>query len=513
MRTRSSTALLTHLLIVATTPGWALAEENPAITRNLEAAGANRTQLEAALASGRESGDAEMATAMEFLIANMDGHGYIVTRLFDAGGAEVPFDAENHGDFAAAQARMDELEREHGTLEFRRERFVSDLETVTADFLVNHVTTALETWRTAPWCRGVSLALFCEHILPYRGSNEPLEAWRAPCRARLAGVLESLGSESDVRVVGARARDAAASWVGFNELYYLHPTDQSFTEMTQSGRGRCEDITNMMAYAARSAGAMLASDYTPWWPDRDNNHAWEVILDAEGRGTAPLSNRAAKVYRKSFAHQPASLGASKPDGEVIPRWLEGTHFRDVTAEYVPVSDLPVEATRPRRSATALAYLCVFNGGEWRPIHWARLENSAATFTAMGRNIAYLPVTNDAQGIDALAEPFILTTEGERRVLDGRSLRTTTLELSAAPAVAAEANAQTARPTLQLEMGRGYELFVWQDGAWRTVGHITAAETSTVFENLAIDRLYWLVADDSRKLERIFTIEDGRVVSW
>ena len=44
--------------------------------------------------------------------------------------------------------------------------------------------------------------------------------------------------------------------------------------------GRCEDIANRTTYAARAVSLATATDFTPAWAHRDNNHAWNVLLDA-----------------------------------------------------------------------------------------------------------------------------------------------------------------------------------------------------------------------------------------
>jgi hypothetical protein len=59
----------------------------------------------------------------------------------------------------------------------------------------------------------------------------------------------------------------------------------------------------------------------------------------------------------------------------------------------------------------------------------------------------------------------------------------------------------------------YELFVWKDGGWKSIGRREQGEETRVFESLAPDGLYWLVEDGSRKLERIFTVETGGQVFW
>ena len=127
----------------------------------------------------------------------------------------------------------------------------------------------------------------------------------------------------------------------------------------------------------RAAGVASAADYTPWWGHRDNNHAWPVILDAEGRGRSGDGNRAAKVYRKTYSKQRQNLVFQLREGEQAPRWLDRETYRDVTDQYFATSD--VRVALPDHGERRFAYLCVFNGGEWRPIHWGRISGGVALF--------------------------------------------------------------------------------------------------------------------------------------
>jgi hypothetical protein len=64
----------------------------------------------------------------------------------------------------------------------------------------------------------------------------------------------------------------------------------------------------------------------------------------------------------------------------------------------------------------------------------------------------------------------------------------------------------------VQSGKTYELFFW-DGEWQSHGRKESGDKPVVFEELPINRLYWLVEDGSRKLERIFTVENGKPRYW
>jgi len=68
------------------------------------------------------------------------------------------------------------------------------------------------------------------------------------------------------------------------------------------------------------------------------------------------------------------------------------------------------------------------------------------------------------------------------------------------------------PVSHLKQGETYLLKRWDNG-WHDLAERVAGATPLRFEGLARDGLYWLVRNDSRRLERIFTIENGRQRFW
>ena len=487
-----------------------------AIARNLDKAGKNRAEIERFLARYEGSDDAQKRDASRWLVANMDGHGFALIELTASDGTRLPFDALDYKSLGEAKAALDAIEATHPGCDFKRIRFDSDLEHASADFLAAHLEDAFTTWRTMPWSKSIRYEVFRDCILPYRGSNEPLGLWREPARRRLAELCAANPGETDVRAFGEKVRAAAHPWTGFTDLFYLHPTDQSYAEMCERRLGRCEDITNMVSFGMRSVAAMCASDYTPWWAASDNNHAWEVVLDANGEGRAGLAGRAAKVYRKTFAHQPASLAAIKRDDEVVPRWLSTSHYVDVTAQYQPVSDVAVDLAAVPEGAR-YAYIAVFNGGSWKPIHWAPIEGgqgvARAVFKDMGRNICYLPMYHIAGTDRPAGDPFVLDADGVVHPLAARSAGGTTLVATTTKPEITDPDTGALRVRTQVKPDSAYELFVWKGGVWTPVGRIERSENGHAFEGLLGDGLYWLVEDGSEKLERIFTVDGGAQVFW
>jgi hypothetical protein len=501
----------------------------------LAQAGENRPELERVLkhfAAKRPASPAGVLAA-RFLIANMPGKGYVIAALKDAKGNVIPYDPLAYPDFEKSQVAYEALEKEHGPLEFKRDRLVSDLETLTADYLIEHIETSLAVRSATPAHRPVRLRAFLEFVLPYRGSEEPAEAWLKPMRARLTEALQAPGAP------GADAT-AAQLWrwihtyvekrVHFNERYYLHPTDQGFAEMEQTCAGRCEDITNMTTYCARALGLATATDYTPAWGHRDNNHAWSVLLDADGLGSDKAQAHAPKVYRKVYSLQQRSLSYVLPKGREPPnRFLAHKSQIDVTYQYAStahvLNEAPVEV--PVAETGEVAYACVFNGGEWVAVDWAPVttrcvrqgdsvvrEPPFVDFSGLGPGsggMLYLPAIYDGKHLIAASAPWI------GRKDDGVRLRGNgPVAALVATAVAPEqrsVDTGATTPVSHLKEGATYLFQQWTNDGWKVLKEVVAMKEPLQFEDLPADGLYWLVEKDSRKLERPFTIEYGRQRFW
>ena len=131
---------------------------------------------------------------------------------------------------------------------------------------------------------------------------------------------------------------------------------------------------------------------------------------------------------------------------------------------------------------------------------------------MGRNIVYLPAYYVDQALVPAAAAFILALDGQILTLDREAGPTITIEMAVTTPKTPDADTHIERPRVVVEPGRVYELFVWDDG-WESLGKQKADEQPVLFESVPSGGLLWLVEEDSRRLERIFTIEAGRQVFW
>lgn len=507
---------LTFVLAFGKTPVYP-----PDVEATLKAAGYNRGQIEMALNHYSAPGDSLKLKAAYFLIGNMEGHCYVTYSLQDTAKKAIPFDPLQFPTYDSLTAAFSDMEKEYGALDFKKKDVTDDNRIITADFLIKQIDYTFRAWHEKPWAKFLTFDQLCQYILPYRGSNEPLEDWRKLFWDKYADIESKMTNPSDPIEAARLINDDIKSWFGFDPRYYYHPTDQGMAEMIAKGKGRCEDMTNLTIYAMRANGLAVTSDYTPFWANSGNNHAWNAILTPNGKvipfmgaesnpGDYHLANKLAKVYRKTFDIRHENLVFQKKKQEKVPGWLAGKSYVDVTADYVPVCDVTVKLIPTIPDSVDIAYLCVFNSGEWQPIHWGRITDTAATFTAMGTGIMYLPALYINEKVAPCGAPFMLHDDGSMTKYETGQDSVTAPLISTTrvqQVVSTDGVAHTA-----LTSGKEYELSYWKEG-WQSLGKFVASDTVVVSKTVPAGGLYWLVAQDSDHEERIFTIEDCRQVWW
>jgi len=489
----------------------------------LDKAGENREELEKVIQHYKKTEQVLKEEATYFLIGNMEDHGFVDYILLDSAGKKVDFDVLSFQDYEALLDGWDLIEENRGEIHFKVDTLITDFENIKADYLIKNIDLAFESWENLPWAKHLSFDQFCEFVLPYRSTNEPLEEWRSFFMNELSWVEDSIKEKSDPIEAACFVNDYIKSWFRFDPRYYEHPTDQGLAELLHNKMGRCEDMTNLAIYAMRSLAIPVMSDFTPYWAKTGNNHAWNAILDKNDSviifmggeanpGQYQLQHQLAKVYRKIFSEYKWSLGVKMEEWEKGPPYLGSKNIMDVTDEYVQTKSVYVDISRGSPDSTNFVYLSVFNSGEWKAIDYTRFKGAEAKFAKMGMDVAYLPTFYHGKKNIPAGDAFILSDSGNI-VIKKPNLK---------DLVAIEIGATTYRVTKlttnfiaedKLIVGKKYTLYYWND-KWVDSGSKTVVDETLVFNDVPSNAFYWLVAEDSRKEERIFTINDnGKQVWW
>ena len=520
-------ALLVSLAVLPrlfTAPCCARAAEEypPEVLAALEKAGGNRPEIEKTLQYFREAGDPLKLKAAYFLTANMPGQNYAQYELRNSSGASVPFDPLAHAGYEAMVKAWNETEKIYGPMDWKAGAVTEDISSLKSSALIENINLAFKAWREKPWAAGVPFDDFLEYVLPYRASNEPVEPWRAYFLEKYKDLPSEMKNPRDLTEAAALINEDIKKWFKFDPIFYRHPTDQGLAEMLRRGAGRCEDMTNLAIYAMRANAIPVAGDYTPYWANTGNNHAWNALIipgapavpfmgALEDPGVYRLGNRPAKAYRSTFGRQSGSLAAGLGAKEKAPRWFKKENYKDVTDAYAETGTIEIEMAAPPSEDAKTPYLAVFNSGEWQIIGWGTFRKGKARFENYAKGIVYLPVYYSSGTAVPAGPAFIYTGGAEVRALIP----------SKVPAVTVRA-ASTTRRTIAhttdniartfLTPGKIYELHYW-NGKWLPISEQKAGKDRLKFKDVPNNALLWLKEKGSGGEERIFTYDAGAQVWW
>ncbi len=512
--------LFIFVLTACGTPEFKQPED---VTAVLELAGDNRAELEKVIQHYKDNGEVIKEEAAYFLIGNMEGHSYIKYLLVDTAGKEVDFDVLNYPDYKHMVAGWDSVESKIGDIHNKVDTIIKDYSVITADYLIENIYLAFEAWNNNPWAKRLSFDQFCEYVLPYRGSSEPLDEWRAYFVNQFSWVKDSLTDPTDPLEAATIINNSIKSWFRFDPIYYRHPTDQGIMEMLESKAGRCEDMTNLAIFAMRANGVPVMSDFTPYWANSGNNHAWNATLNKKDSviifmggesnpGEYKLGGKLAKVYRKTFAVQQNSLAERKDKWEKAPPYLKSSNIKDVTSDYVQVKRVKIKLNEELPDSTKYAYICVFNSGEWKAIDFGRVYSQKVSFREVGMGVAYIPAFYYDGSIIPAGNAFVLTDSGKVEYKRPDLEKMVTLKLVSTTRKVTKDATDTFEEAF-FENGQSYTLYYWNN-KWVEAGKKKAGNGPIVFNSVPTGAIYWLVADNSRKEERIFTMdENGKQVWW
>lgn len=270
------------------------------------------------------------------------------------------------------------------------------------------------------------------------------------------------------------------------------------------GRGECNSVADIHILALRAMGIAAAKDVIPVWGTSDGGHVEVVYFDEEGNPVMLdtgewLAAGPPKVYREEFTPQSEANVFDAP------------YYRDVTAEYVAVSDLTI-AFDSEPEAGERAALAVFGNERWRPAILAEAPptEGEAAFKGVGRGILYLPVLAAGRSVRPAGRPFRLDPRGNIQY-HGEPDTTRLVTMDLTPLV-------RRRDIDTLDAGRLYVAY-WTPSGWRRVDaevcrSLSATDGSPIYtvSGIPAEGIYCLFNKHSGRTyhRRIFYFRKGTV---
>lgn len=412
-------------------------QKNPYLEQALTLAGDNRAELEKVIAHySVEKSDSLKLKAAIYLIENMPGH-------YSYKGDDILRYYEEADSFLTSAlpllVKKDSIEKIAAKYHYPDlcDQTIPDVEIITADYLIKNIDRSFELWHK-PWVEHLTFDQFCEFILPYKCFDlQQLDDWKDTLSVKFTHDLYAL-PPNDENSESALQRfqtvfDELKRTVDFSvNTYNVYPFRNSST-IYKMPFGSNEDYANLLVSTLRSMGIPVFSENMPQWGDTPWGHNWYSILDDHGKIMSSSwgifsgpgftffpTERIPKVFRRGYAINRQTEEYLKKASYKHPAF----HIfnQDVTDEYVQTSDLSIPVS-DKKIKDGYAYIAVFNWADWNIIDYGIYNKERAEFKKMGRNMLYIVLGYDGNGVVPVSHPFILDRGGKITYLAADTLKT------------------------------------------------------------------------------------------
>ncbi len=151
-----------------------------------------------------------------------------------------------------------------------------DLQTLSAEFLLENVAYAYLAWHEAPWHNQIPEEVFLNDILPYANINERRDRWRKDFYERFKAIVADVPSPG---VAAARLNQKLFPLVNVKYSTRRPKADQSPYESIDAGLASCTGLSILLIDACRAVGVPAQFVGIPMWSDRSGNHSWVEVWD------------------------------------------------------------------------------------------------------------------------------------------------------------------------------------------------------------------------------------------
>jgi hypothetical protein len=207
---------------------------------------------------------------------------------------------------------------------------VVDLQSLKADFLLDHVARTYQTMTGVPWSQQVPPDIFLNDILPYASLNEARDGGRQRMREIAAPLVK------ECQTPGEAAMVLNQKLFGTIKVKYSttrRKPDQSALESMQSGVATCSGLSILLVDACRAVGVPARVVGTPMWTNLRGNHTWVEVWDGDWKFAG-----AAEPDAKGLNHGWFAGDAAKAVGEVPRHAIYASSFKKTGLSFPLVWD-------------------------------------------------------------------------------------------------------------------------------------------------------------------------------
>lgn len=213
---------------------------------------------------------------------------------------------ENRPQLEAALEGVEESER--GGMEFLiRYMPEGDLKSLSADFLLEHVSYAYKAWEAAPWRDAIPEEYFFNNVLPYANINERRDSWRKDFYERFSPLVAEAKTPSEATAI---LNQKVFPMVNVKYSTKRPKADQSPYESIDASMASCTGLSVLLIDACRAVGVPARFVGTPRWSDDSGNHSWVEIYDDGWQFTGAAEPTGDELNRAWFTGRASKAVAS-----------------------------------------------------------------------------------------------------------------------------------------------------------------------------------------------------------
>jgi hypothetical protein len=474
----------------------------------LKKAGKNRVELEKTIRHFKQSGDAQKLKATYFLIANMDIHQSVDYYWADKAGNKVPYNELAYPDFGKAVQAFNVLKKQHPGIS-PKPIVYKDEEHISSNFLISNIEKAFRVWRVSTY-KNIPFDAFCEYVLPYRVSVEPLQEWRSTYTGKFAWLdkqIKDKGLQNALLYVA----DDYNNWFTINTVRKEPLPRLGAMQLLLRKQGPCEDIAGLEVFSMRSRGIPSSVNIIPYWATSTGSHFVNTVFDTKMRtvqfdvaNANPVNRRLprepSKVLRLTYSKQAATLAGFEKTANIPEGFLRTQNYIDITDEYWETGNITC-ALFPSPEKPKVAYVSVFNGLRWCPTWWAKIKDGQANFSKICKGAVFLPQYYINGKLTPAGYPVIAGYTYTRVLIPNLHQRSTVA-------------IHEAENYLAFKPGILYRLLYW-DGKWKLADQKTATSGTRAlsFAQVPKNALLLLLSSDSKRTERPFIINSNGQREW
>ena len=486
-----------------------------AVEKVLKLTPKNRHELEKVMAHYQKTGETLKLKAAYFLISNMDIHSSYDIIWVDVNNQKIPFNELDYPDMEKATVAFEKLKKQFKGVH-PKQIIYRDIDKITANYLINNIDKAFMAWKS-PYAKNLNFSDFCEYLLPYRISVEPLQNWRGRYQNEFKDFLNGEKGkplESLLTDLAIKRPNLFYNSFGDEQVRRKEPLPRlGALNLLLRKNGLCEDMAGLAVFSLRAMGIASSIDYVPYWATSAYSHFFNVAFKPNKTvvpfemGNAnnplqviPLRREPSKVIRTTYSKQTGTLASFTALEEIPSGFLRSQNYLDVTSTYWETADLPVRL-QPGIPNCKIVYACVFNKGQFKATWWAKVSAGIANFEKMPKGVVYLPMVYQNKKTVVCGNPVALGYHNR-------------LELNADLSKPRSIIVKQQDNYLLFKPGKKYRLYYWKNG-WKLIATQTAManEGQLIFTNVPNNALLILIPEYSQRKERPFIITNKGERVW